>query len=186
MCEVCFKVAARMPSCRGCQHAWFCSAECQKAAWRDGHKAECRALSQLAASRGTRLGLDAFALKARTGPLMQVRATPVEASRRRSLSDLGPYEYHLPQQPKGWFTCRLQLPCATWHLRPNPASRSRRRAARPPAAVPLLARGPRLCAGQRGADGCPLAAGAARRLPVALHLRGGAQVAPRRAAERHV
>ena len=29
--------------CERCQRAWYCSAECQKAHWRNGHKQECRA-----------------------------------------------------------------------------------------------------------------------------------------------
>ncbi|KAI8471695.1 MAG: hypothetical protein J3K34DRAFT_458211 [Monoraphidium minutum] len=55
-CQQCGSATApgggRPPLCRGCRSVRFCSAECQAAGWRAGHKAEC---AQLEAARQERL-----------------------------------------------------------------------------------------------------------------------------------
>jgi hypothetical protein len=51
LCDECGELGAQVQQrggitlrrCAACQQAWYCSAECQKVAWKGGHKAECLA-----------------------------------------------------------------------------------------------------------------------------------------------
>jgi hypothetical protein len=40
-------VGSKLMTCTRCKMAFYCSAECQKAQWKKGHKAACRAPGQL-------------------------------------------------------------------------------------------------------------------------------------------
>jgi hypothetical protein len=50
LCDACGQPAeegVRLLKCNRCKMAFYCSAECQKAQWKKGHKAACRAPGQL-------------------------------------------------------------------------------------------------------------------------------------------
>ena len=51
MCEHCHTVARKMGCCKSCNHATYCSAECQTAAWK-AHKPLCRDLVKYGAELG--------------------------------------------------------------------------------------------------------------------------------------
>ncbi|KAJ7061843.1 hypothetical protein C8F01DRAFT_1252625 [Mycena amicta] len=38
------RISGRQTRCAGCQDAWFCSRECQKADWQNGHRKDCKIL----------------------------------------------------------------------------------------------------------------------------------------------
>ena len=47
MCDFCQKTVqelgvTRLDTCGRCKHAYYCGAECQKAAWKAGHRRACR------------------------------------------------------------------------------------------------------------------------------------------------
>ena len=51
MCEHCHKVQRKMKICATCKHAWYCSADCQKAAW-PAHKPRCKHMRKLVTTHG--------------------------------------------------------------------------------------------------------------------------------------
>ena len=49
LCWHCERVAANMSACRACRNTYFCSAECQRAAWPE-HKPYCKKMRQAASN----------------------------------------------------------------------------------------------------------------------------------------
>lgn len=41
-CDTCFKSSPDIKKCEGCKLLYYCSKECQKRHWDDGHKRECK------------------------------------------------------------------------------------------------------------------------------------------------
>jgi hypothetical protein len=41
-----------LKKCGGCKTAYYCSVECQRANWKDGHKLLCKILGKLEAEKG--------------------------------------------------------------------------------------------------------------------------------------
>jgi hypothetical protein len=58
-CGACKREAAGLQRCARCKQAFYCNQECQRAAWRAGHKLECLAGEPLAkAARSSALSTD--------------------------------------------------------------------------------------------------------------------------------
>lgn len=73
MCETCFKVAARMHSCKGCHNAWLCGAECHRAAWKAGHRDVCQVFKTRLAGWGMQSGPGTFQPTGMASFMLQVR-----------------------------------------------------------------------------------------------------------------
>ncbi|KAG2493070.1 hypothetical protein HYH03_008733 [Edaphochlamys debaryana] len=64
-------------ACTGCRRARYCAAECQKEHWREGHKAECKALAAEAAGAGAGGGAGVMAAGVRMLRCSQTRLLSV-------------------------------------------------------------------------------------------------------------
>ncbi|GAQ78908.1 hypothetical protein KFL_000200615 [Klebsormidium nitens] len=50
-CSKCGASGIAIKTCGGCKRAYYCSKECQMAAWKEGHKAECKRANSAAAAQ---------------------------------------------------------------------------------------------------------------------------------------
>lgn len=67
-CDQCGKKDARLKRFSACSHRWFCSPECAAAAWKAGHKRECKALRrQQQTGGGSMMGGDSTSSAAEAG-----------------------------------------------------------------------------------------------------------------------
>ena len=80
--------ARPLPVCSGCRGAAYCSKDCQRAAWKAGHKDECKRLAAAAAASGAASGATAALSSAPLGDVAAQEASVKLWRAKKSLAAL--------------------------------------------------------------------------------------------------